>query len=201
MVMMMSTIFFKNLIHIKIYYVIGEPLLTDKHYDILEHLISIGKTNVKLEYNSNCSVLKYKSKSVLELWKHFDTIHIGASLDHYGSRAEYIRSGTDWNLVKNNIQKIKQECPHIKMQSNTVVSIFNLYTLTDFFDYVLEEGFFDIEDYFPQMYNIQYPEYYTASVLDDSFKTEIIEKIQSKKYNKHIDNMLKGVVSYINLSF
>ena len=65
---------------------------------------------------------------------------------------------------------------------------------------MLEEGFFDIEDYFPQMYNIQYPEYYTASVLDDSFKTEIIEKIQSKKYNKHIDNMLKGVVSYINSS-
>ena len=86
------------------------------------------------------------------------------------------------------------------MQSNTVVSIFNLYTLTDFFDYVLNEEFFNLEDYSPQMYNIQYPEYYTASVLDDSFKTEIIEKLQSKTYNKHIDNMLTGVVSYINNS-
>jgi hypothetical protein len=65
---------------------------------------------------------------------------------------------------------------------------------------VLEEEFFDIGEYFPQMYNIQYPEYYTASVLDDTFKTEIIEKLQSKTYNKHIDNMLKGVVSYINNS-
>jgi hypothetical protein len=145
-------------------------------------------------------VLKYKSKSVLELWKHFDTVHIGASLDHYGSKAEYIRSGTDWNLIKSNIQKIKQECPHIKIQSNTVVSVFNLYTLTDILDYMLEQDLFNINDYFPQMYNIQYPEYYTASVLDDQFKKEIIEKIQSKKYNKHIDDMLNGVVNYINNS-
>ena len=77
---------------------------------------------------------------------------------------------------------------------------FNLYKITDFFDYVLNEEFINIEDYFPQMYNIQYPEYYTATVLDNKIKTEIIEKIQSKKYNKHIDDMLKGVVSYINKS-
>ena len=91
---------------------------------------------MKLEYNSNCSVLKYKSKSVLELWKHFDTIHIGASLDHYGSRAEYIRSGTDWDLVKSNIKKIYEIVDHIRNNGYNISNI-----VKDIFHYALEKNF------------------------------------------------------------
>jgi sulfatase maturation enzyme AslB (radical SAM superfamily) len=94
------------------YFAGGEPLLTDKHYDILEYLISIGKTNVKLHYNTNFSNLKYKDKSIISLWKHFSNIQVYASLDSWGDRAEYIREGTDWKLIEDNFRLIRQELPH-----------------------------------------------------------------------------------------
>ena len=98
---------FKN---IKVFYFAGgEPLMTDKHYEILEHLIETGNTKVTLEYNSNVSRLKYKNKSIIDLWNKFENVTVSASLDSWGSRAEYIREGTDWDKVESNLQTIKEK--------------------------------------------------------------------------------------------
>ena len=93
------------------YFAGGEPLITDKHYDILDHLIAENKTNALLQYNTNLSNLNYKKKSIIDYWKQFKLVQVRASLDHYGDRAEYIREGTDWNLIIENLKKVKKECP------------------------------------------------------------------------------------------
>ena len=179
------------------YFAGGEPLLTDKHYEILEHLISIGKTDVRIEYNTNLSNLKYKNKQVTDLWKHFPNIQIFASLDHYGERAEYIREGTEWNVIENNIKLIKKECPHIIMNSSSVVSAFNVLTLTDFIDYVLENNLFDKDNYCPSFYSIINPDYYTARIMNNVIKTKAIRKIENNisKYNRHIQKQLQEVIN------
>src|SRR5210317_357263 len=100
------------------YFAGGEPLLTDKHYDILEYLIKNNRTEVKLRYNTNMSVLRYKDKNVLDLWKQFSNVYIGASLDSWSNRAEYIRHGTNWNNIEINLRKIRKEAPHIHLQTN-----------------------------------------------------------------------------------
>ena len=50
--------------------------------------------------------LKYKKFDVLDLWKNFSHISIGASLDVQGARGEYQRKGTVWADVEENIQRL-----------------------------------------------------------------------------------------------
>jgi radical SAM protein with 4Fe4S-binding SPASM domain len=71
----------------EIYFAGGEPLLMDKHYEILEYLIATDNTDIKIRYNSNLSSLFFKNISVIDLWKRFSNVHLNVSLDSWGIRA------------------------------------------------------------------------------------------------------------------
>lgn len=182
------------------YFAGGEPLLTDKHYAILNHLIAIGRTDVKLIYNTNLSNLKYKDQSVINLWKKFSQVEVYASLDSWGSRAEYIREGTDWLTIVENISRIRKELPNVNLQMSSVISAFNLHTLIDFLDYLFENKLFDPNKFWPSFYNIVHPFYYSARVFDDIEKNKIIEKLSARKYNKYIDSQIANVITYVKNS-
>ena len=179
------------------YFAGGEPLLTDKHYDILEYLIEHGRTDVKLRYNTNMSVLKYKDKNVLDMWKQFSNVYIGASLDSWGPRAEYIRHGTDWSVIESNIRKIRTETPHIHLQTNTVVSILNIKTLTEFIDYMLESRLVDEKNYNPHFYNVMNPEFLSLQLLTDEENREIVMHLEqyAKKKGGNIAQALQTVIN------
>jgi radical SAM protein with 4Fe4S-binding SPASM domain len=183
---------FKNIE--EFYFAGGEPLLTDKHYDILEYLISIGKTDVKLHYNTNLSNLKYKDTSVISLWKHFSDVQIYASLDSWSDRAEYIREGTEWKVIEANLRLIKKELPRVQLYTTTVVSSFNVSTLPEFFTYILESKLFDINDLNPLLYCLLNPEFYSFSILNDELKSNIINKLSKVKFNSAIDNQIQNVI-------
>ena len=106
------------------YFAGGEPLITEEHYVMLEEMIRRGKTNITLRYNTNASNIKYKNHDVLSLWKHFDKVELSCSIDHYGERAEWIRSGTDWGVVETNLLTFRT-LKYVSFQINTVFSIFN----------------------------------------------------------------------------
>jgi radical SAM protein with 4Fe4S-binding SPASM domain len=193
--------FLPHLADIKTFYFAGgEPLLTDKHYDILEHLISIGRTDIKIEYNTNLSCLKYKNKSVIDLWKKFNDVSINASIDSWGDRAEYIREGTVWQDIEANIKTIQQEVPHVKLHTGSVISIFNLYTIPEFFNYLLDNKIFNKENFYPYFYNIINPNYYSANILPDNLKTIIINRLSDIDYTTPINNEIQKVITYLKNS-
>ena len=179
------------------YFAGGEPLLTDKHYDILEYLIDHGRTDVKLRYNTNMSVLRYKDKNVLDMWKQFSYIYIGASLDSWGPRAEYIRHGTEWSVIESNLRKIRQEAPHIHLQTNTVVSILNIKTLTEFIDYMLDNGLVDEKTYDPRFYNVINPEFLSLQLLTDEEIADTVIKLTEYAHSKggNIKQALQTVIN------
>jgi hypothetical protein len=183
------------------YFAGGEPLLTDKHYEILEYLISIGKTNVRLRYNTNLSNLVYKNKSVIDLWKQFTNILVFASLDSWKDRAEYIREGTDWSVIEKNIRLIKQKTPHVQLQMSSVISAFNLFTLPEFLDYIFTNNLFDKHKFYPSFYNLINPHHFSANIFNDQLKLELINKLRANTYDSdHLNQEIQNIIKYVENS-
>jgi radical SAM protein with 4Fe4S-binding SPASM domain len=181
----------------EIYFAGGEPLLTDKHYDILEYLISIKKRNIRLRYNTNLSNLKYKDKNLIELWKKFSDVIVYVSLDSWGSRAEYIREGTKWQTIEENLQRLKFEVPHVQLQTSTVISAFNVNTLPEFLKYITDNGFFNKVKLETNFYNIINPNYYSVKILPDKLREETINKLSTAQITPYIDFQIKTVVNLL----
>lgn len=162
------------------YFAGGEPLITPEHYVIIEELIRRGKTNTTLRYNTNASNLIYKDKEILELWKHFDKVEVSCSIDSWGERAEVLRHGTDWGKVESNL-KILRAQPNIDFQYNTVFSIFNYLTITEFYEYLASQDLLDFEmDWHHSLYLAVHPPHYSARALPKHLKTIAQDKITSK---------------------
>jgi organic radical activating enzyme len=175
------------------YFAGGEPLITEEHYIILEEMIRRGRTDIILRYNSNLSNFKFKDKDVLSLWKHFKKgVEISASIDHFGKRAEYIRNGTDWNKVEDNLRILKN-LPHINLSINTVLGLYNYLTLADFYQYLMDKDlFFSQSGLHYSIYNMTGPVQLTSQALPLELKKEGKEKILRLKS----DLIKKGVSGF-----
>lgn len=83
----------------------GEPLIIKSNFDILNQLIEQGRTDIQLLITTNASTFNTK---MIDLFKKFTNVHWTISLDGVGAAAEYIRNGTKWKIVDNNVQQILQ---------------------------------------------------------------------------------------------
>lgn len=113
----------------KIYFAGGEPLLTSEHYEILDALIACGNVDLEIRYNTNFTTLHYRGRSVLDLWKHFSNITIGASIDAQGAVAEYVRHGTDWNMIESNLNLLRSQCPNVNFTVTSTIGLLNASSL------------------------------------------------------------------------
>ena len=164
----------------QVYFAGGEPLIMEEHYRLLNELIKRGRTDVRLIYNTNFNQLTFKKTNVLELWRKFDSVSVGASLDAMGSHAEYIRKGTKWSQVENNREQMLQICPNVDFYISPTLSIMNALHLPQFHREWVNRGFLK-----PQDLNInilQDPPHYRIDALPHQYKMDIQEA-----YAKHID--------------
>ncbi len=124
----------------KIYFAGGEPFLYPEHLKMLDKLIEVGNTNCSIKYNTNLTTLKYKKRSLLDVWKRFPNVHIGASIDGMGDTVEYIRTNMNWKDFKNNFQRVKEECPHVGITASPTIGVFNIETYPEFDRFQIENG-------------------------------------------------------------
>jgi len=153
------------------YFAGGEPLITEEHYIILEEMIRQGRTDITLRYNTNLSNLRFKNKDLLGLWKYFDNnIEVWASIDHYGSRAEYIRHGTDWATVEENFVAVKK-LPYVTLGMHTVLNVFNLLTIDKFYQYIIDKGLMNYDSKVNySLFNATGPKFISCHLLPEEYK-------------------------------
>ena len=108
----------------------GEPMLIKQHFKFLERLVELGKTDIKLWYNINMTLMDEK---VIELWRKFDHVKVSCSIDDLGERNEYIRHPTKWDDVMRNFLRLKEE--DFELDVTQTVSWMNYSTLGDFYDF------------------------------------------------------------------
>lgn len=178
----------------KAYFAGGEPLIMEEHYILLEEMIRQGRTDLELIYNSNISNLNYKDKDLIGLWKHFDRhIQVYASVDHVKERAEYIRHGTDWGVIEQNIIALRKH-DFVKMTMNTVLSIFNFLTIDKFYGYLVLNDWYTNQDMSASLYCMSTPHHLSCHSLPEDFKhlgNESLERAIDllKKYDLREDQV------------
>ena len=181
----------------------GEPLFMDEHYVVLEHLISIGKTDTNLTYNTNFSTLRYKKNNVIELWNKFQKVDIWASLDGMGDRADYHRKGQKWKDIEDNIRTMQRDCTSYVFGVNVTVSIFNILQIPEFFKYMVENKFLDADRM--NLYILFGPSQFSITNLPPHIKAKAIKQFEDleKDYLKTLPNSsrirehIKSVVNYM----
>jgi len=165
----------------QVYFAGGEPLIMKEHYYLLDRLIELGKTDVRLIYNTNFSELRYKDKHVFEYWKHFTTVNVGASLDGMNVQGELIRKGTRWNQTMRNRERMMAEVPHVDFYVSATVTSQNVLHVLDFHRDWSERGFIKPKDFNVNI--CQSPDWYRIDIFPEWFKRDVIEPA----YRKHIE--------------
>ena len=164
----------------QVYFAGGEPLIMKEHYYLLEKLIEAGKTDVRIQYNTNFSELRFKDKHVFDYWKHFKNVSVGASLDAMGPQAELIRKGTDWRQTLDNRERMMKEVPHVDFYVSSTVSSMNVIHVLDFHKEWTALGLIKAKDWNVNI--CQSPDWYRADIFSAAFKENVIKPA----YEEHI---------------
>jgi hypothetical protein len=179
----------------QIYFAGGEPLIMEEHYRILKELVKREMFDVRLIYNTNFSRLNLKDDNVLDYWKLFNNVSIGASLDGMGVRAEYIRKGTKWDQIERNREQMLEVCPNTDFYVSSTVSLYNVLHIPDFHRNWVDRGFLKAQDW--NINILQGPERDRIDVLPQIYKDRAIEKIQRHiEWLQPLDNLQRATNGY-----
>lgn len=158
----------------------GEPLINNTHYQILDYLLENKKTNVRLSYYTNFSILKHKSQNVLEYWKKFKNITVNASIDLIGNASNYVRNGAEYSTLEKNYFRLKKECEHVNFKINSVLSIYNVFNLCDLQNHWIKNIGINCKQM--KFHALIGPNFMSLKCLPMEFKISA-----TKKINEHID--------------
>ena len=187
----------------EIYFAGGEPLIMPEHYAVLNKLIELGRTDVRLVYNTNLTEVSFKGQSVFDLWNKFDNVAVCASLDACNERGEYLRCGTNWKTIEDNRQAMIDACPDIYFWVSATTGMINALHVPDFHRDWVERGLINPENF--NIQNIYDPDYMRV----DRATAELRDLIVSK-YISHLEWLepsdvegratqgYKGIINYLS---
>jgi len=160
------------------YFAGGEPLVIEEHYQLLEEMIRQGRTDIKLIYNTNLTNLEFKNRDIIKLWSHFKEVDVSASVDHYGRRAEYMRHGTNWLQLEENIRRLREVRQIRYFRLHTVVSVFNILSLPEFYLYLMDNELYMAGDNIYSSLVLTGPEYLSVLILPLELREQARQRLQ-----------------------
>lgn len=165
-----------------LYFAGGEPLLEQQHYDLVKFLISEGRTDVHLSYNTSLSTLDFKKNDLVSMWKKFPNIHIEVSIDAIQDAGALIRKGFDWKVFRDNLARLVSEVPHVTLQIGVTVSVLNLMRITELHAVLVQECGIDPEAF--NFHAVQSPQHYDIAILPKDMQE--IAMVQIGAYARQI---------------
>lgn len=178
------------------YFTGGEPLISSDHWNLLEELIATGRSSgISLMYNTNLTTIKYKDKNIIDIWHQFKSVNIQCSIDAVGQPLEYIRSGTDWQKIKSNIDQLvlASQNSNIAVVFSPVLSVLNIWFIDTLYDYALSNNIS------VNLIVLSGPDYLALDVIPDQLKTLAMDKVNQLESRHQIDhNTLLHIKNLIN---
>lgn len=179
----------------QIYWAGGEPLIMKEHWKVLDELVKREMFHVRLIYNTNFSELKFKGRDVLEMWKLFDCVSVGASLDGSYERGEYIRKGQNWKETVENRERMLEICPNVDFYVSSTVSMMNVLHISDFHREWVDLGLLRPMDW--NINILQHPHRYRVDVLPEHLKQQAKEKLEAHiEWLRPLDSLTRATSGY-----
>jgi organic radical activating enzyme len=180
----------------------GEPLTQPQHYDALERLLPYAH-NITLEYNTNLNNITLQNRHVSDLWIHFKKVNCRVSIDGDKQIHSYLRTGSDLQVIENNIQTLKSELQpgQFNLTTTCTVSLYNISRFDDIINYYvsLDCPFHCSLVQYPEALNIQY----IPNIMKDNITKRVyntINNLGNLKKNRlaKITKWANYVIDYMN---
>ena len=179
----------------QVYFAGGEPLMMEEHFWILKELVAREMFDVKLIYNTNFSRLHLKDDNVLDHWRLFKNVSVGASLDGMSAHGEYIRKGTKWDQIERNREEMMNKCPNTDFYVSSTVSLYNADHVTDFHRSWVDRGYLRAQDWNVNI--LQGPDRDRIDVLPQPYKEKITAKVQKHiEWLRPLDHLQRATSGY-----
>jgi len=202
----------------EIYWVGGEPLMFEIHWDVMKYLVDSGHSkNVTVRYNTNLSRTSFKGTNLYDLLPHFKKVNVSASIDGTDKIVEYIRHGIKWETWLDNFKKglfLNELYGDDGMVLDITITSPGLFSMKDLFDLALE---LNVKSYIKKTFAFDssiiispsmIPRTILNQIIDDNInymklkvtpKTKIyIESLENLKitntFEEIYDNSLDGIV-------
>jgi organic radical activating enzyme len=121
----------------------GEPMMIERHYEFLQKCIDSNQAHkIILEYNTNMTNLPNR---VLEMWKSFKQVRVGASIDGIEKVLEYQRWPIKWDQAYKNLKKLDE---YAQQHSNVIpwlactVTAYNVWHIPEFIEWKIKHSGF-----------------------------------------------------------
>jgi sulfatase maturation enzyme AslB (radical SAM superfamily) len=163
----------------------GEPTIVPEHVQLLKKLISINHTRVNIRVATNLQTLTNKNVNLIDLWKNFPNLILHISIDAVGNNAVNIRSGTNWETMVSNIEKVSKN--NIDFNFAITVSALNIWFLEKTLDYLTET--FPKNNKLLQLLNT--PDILDISVIPPKYRDSINQMLKSCQQKKYEVNHIK----------
>lgn len=171
-----------------IYFTGGEPTVIKQHRQLLEHCINTGiAQNIHLEYNTNMHATPVY---LMQYWKNFRGVSIGASIDGYGVTQAYMRPPSTWQTVSTNILKLNDlDSSTISVRISPTISVMNILNLPSLIDWLLSQELNTVEVLVGN-HTLYYPECYSVQILPPDVKRYVLAYYEAwfnRLQNSHPD--------------
>lgn len=114
----------------------GEPTADKTLWELVEKVVSSGHSkHIHVHVHTNIHSLQQRH---IELWDQFRTGWIGISIDAYGEENEYIRHGSKWSAIENNLKLVKGLGNHWTKWVTSSVMAYNSCTMHKLIDWFIE---------------------------------------------------------------
>ena len=177
----------------EVYFAGGEALFQAEHWQMLDHLSKLGKRDIRITYTTNLTKLGYGNYRIENYLKDFSNVLFIVSLDGTGKLLEYIRSGSKWEDIVENIAFV-QTFPGVKLKFNIVVTAYNIMQLSDIIDfaYTASHNFNKID-----LTVAHGPESMNITNLPAELKVIAINRLTENQHYLEQKARIDGVINYL----
>jgi len=119
----------------------GEPLIVPLFYKILNQSCTSENAHTK-KFNVHTNGMIYSEGLIKKLSK-FRESHMGFSIDAIGEKNDYIRHGSKWDNIINNLKRYVEDCaeyPNVLITVRTTITPWNIYHYDENFEYFSKMG-------------------------------------------------------------